>query len=167
MVMREPVPTTYNRRRTIMHDIHQLKEAIKGILDLQKLSVLATQGEGRPYGSLVAFAATSDLKTLLFATKRATRKYSNILAHPDVAMVIDTRTNQIADFTDAVAVTALGEVEEVTAQDRQKFLDIYIEKHPYLQEFVESPTCALLKVMVRNYIMVSRFQTVQELHMNE
>ena len=150
-----------------MHDIHQLREAIKGILDLQKLSVLATQGDGRPYGSLVAFAATSDLKTLLFATKRATRKYSNLLAHPDVAMVIDTRTNQAADFSDATAVTALGEVEEVAADDRQEFLNIYIEKHPYLKEFVESPTCALLRVRVRNYIMVSRFQNVQELHVSE
>ena len=150
-----------------MHDVHQLREAIKGILDLQKLSVLATQGDGRPYGSLVAFAATSDLKTLLFATKRATRKYSNLLAHPDVAMVIDTRTNQAADFSDATAVTALGEVEEVAADDRQEFLNIYIEKHPYLKEFVESPTCALLRVRVRNYIMVSRFQNVQELHVSE
>ena len=150
-----------------MHDIHQLREEIKGILDLQKLSVLATQGDGRPYGSLVAFAATADLKTLLFATKRATRKYSNLLAHPDVAMVIDTRTNQAADFSDATAVTALGEVEEVAADDRQEFLNIYIEKHPYLKEFVESPTCALLRVRVRNYIMVSRFQNVQELHVSE
>jgi nitroimidazol reductase NimA-like FMN-containing flavoprotein (pyridoxamine 5'-phosphate oxidase superfamily) len=150
-----------------MHDIHQLREAIKGILDLQKLSVLATQGDGRPYGSLVAFAATSDLKTLFFATKRATRKYSNLLAHPNVAMVIDTRTNQAADFSDATAVTALGEVEEVAANDRQEFLNFYIEKHPYLKEFVESPTCVLLRVRVRNYIMVSRFQNVLELHVRE
>ncbi len=150
-----------------MHDIHQIREAIKGILDIQKLSVLATQGDGRPYGSLVAFAATADLKTLLFATNRATRKYSNLLAHPDVAMVIDTRTNQAADFSDAAAVTVLGEVEEVAADDRQEFLNIYIEKHPYLKEFVESPTCALLRVRVRKYIIVSSFQNVQELHVNE
>lgn len=150
-----------------MHDIHQLREEIKGILDLQKLSVLATQGDGRPYGSLVAFAATADLKTLLFAAKRATRKYSNLLAHPDVAMVIDTRTNQATDFSDTTAVTAFGEVEEVAADDRKEFLNIYIEKHPYLKEFVESPTCALLRVRVRNYIMVSRFQNVQELHVSE
>jgi len=48
-----------------MHDIHQLKETIKAILDSQKLSVLATQGDGKPYGSLVAFAATTDMKTIL------------------------------------------------------------------------------------------------------
>jgi len=150
-----------------MHDTHELREMIKGILECQKLSVLATQGDGTPYGSLVAFAATADLKTLLFATTRATRKYANLLRHAGVAMVIDTRTNQTADFSDAAAVTVLGEVEEVAAHERQQLLNIYLEKHPYLREFVESPTCALLRVRVNTYIVVSRFQDVQELHLNE
>jgi hypothetical protein len=61
-----------------MQDIQQLKETIKRILDSQKLAVLATQRDGRPYGSLVAFAATDDMKNLLFATTRATRKYANL-----------------------------------------------------------------------------------------
>ena len=150
-----------------MHDIHQLKETIKGILDSQKLSVLATQGDERPYGSLVAFASTADLKTILFATTRATRKYANLLTHADIAMVIDTRTNQTADFSDATAVTVLGEVEEVPDNERQKFLRIYLEKHPYLREFVDSPTTAFLRVRVKTYIIVSRFQNVQEIHVSE
>jgi len=33
---------------TIMQDIYQLRETIKGILDSQKLSVLATLGDGKP-----------------------------------------------------------------------------------------------------------------------
>jgi hypothetical protein len=82
-------------------------------------------------------------------------------------MVIDTRTNQTSDFSDAAAVTLLGEVEEVSAHERQEFLNIYLEKHPYLREFVEAPTCALLRVRVKTYIMVSRFQNVQELHLSE
>jgi len=150
-----------------MHDVHQLKETIRGILDSQKLSVLATQGDGSPYGSLVFFAATADLKTLLFATTRETRKYANLLSHPGVAMVIDTRTNQTADFSDATAVTVLGKFEEVASHERQEFLNIYLEKHPYLREFVESPTTALLLVKAKTYIMVSRFQNVQELHVSE
>lgn len=146
-----------------MQDSNQLKEKIKGILDSQKLSVLATLGEGKPYGNLVAFAATADLKTILFATRRATRKYANLLTHADIAMVIDTRTNQTADFSDAVAVTVLGEVREVIPYERKKFASVYLDKHPYLKEFVDSPTTALLSVTTKTYIMVSRFQNVQEL----
>jgi len=156
----------HDQGETIMQDINQLREAITGILESQKLSVLATQGDEGPYGNLVAFAATADLKTILFATTRATRKYANLQTHKDVAMVIDTRTNQTADFSDAAAITALGEVREVIADERKKLVSIYLKKHPYLREFVESPTCALLMIRVKTYIMVSRFQNVQELHVS-
>lgn len=147
-----------------MRNIQQLKETIREILDSQNLAVLATQMRGKPYGSLIAFAATQDLKILLFATTRATRKYANLLNTPDAAMVVDTRTNQTADFADAAAVTILGNVEEVTEHDRKRLLTIYLKKHPHLREFVESPTTALLTMSVRTYILVSRFQNVQELH---
>lgn len=147
-----------------MQDIHQLKVTIKQMLDSQRLAVLATQGEGRPYGSLVAFAATEDMRNLLFATTRATRKYANLLKKRGVTLVIDTRTNQTADFADAAAVTVLGDVEEIADHERQGLARIYLDKHPYLTEFVESPTTALLRVDVKTYIMVNRFQNVQELH---
>ncbi len=149
-----------------MQDIHQLRETIKQILDSQKLAVLATQGDGAPYGSLVAFAATEDMKNLLFATTRATRKYANLLKNRGVALVIDTRTNQTVDFADAAAITVLGDVEETADHERQDLLSIYLGKHPYLREFVESPTTALLRVNAKTYIMVNRFQNVQELHVN-
>ena len=152
---------------TEMQDIHQLKETMKALFDSQKLAVLATQGEVRPYGSLVAFAATEDMKSILFATTRATRKYANLLKNRGVAMVIDTRTNQTADFADAAAVTALGDVEEIADHEEQELANIYLDKHPNLREFVESPTTALLRVNIKTYIMVSRFQNVQELHVSE
>jgi nitroimidazol reductase NimA-like FMN-containing flavoprotein (pyridoxamine 5'-phosphate oxidase superfamily) len=148
-----------------MQDIHQLRVTIKQILDSQRLAVLATQGDGRPYGSLVAFAATEDMKNLLFATTRSTRKYANLLKNRGVTMVIDTRTNHTADFADAVALTVLGDVEEIADHQQQELASIYLDKHPYLREFVESPTTALLRVDVKTYIMVSRFQNVQELHL--
>lgn len=131
------------------------------------LAVLATQGGGSPYASLVAFSATDDLTSIFFSTARATRKYANLMMNASVAMVIDTRMNQTADFTDAAAVTALGEVKESTGHEREEHLRIYLGKHPYTKEFVESPTTAFLRVRVRTYIMVSGFQNVQELHIGE
>jgi nitroimidazol reductase NimA-like FMN-containing flavoprotein (pyridoxamine 5'-phosphate oxidase superfamily) len=148
-----------------MRDIRELRETIAAILESQRLAVLATQGAAKPYGSLVAFAATSDLRHIIFATSRATRKYANLLKNPGVAMVIDTRTNQEADFADAAAVTALGDVDEIAGRQIEEFRGIYLRKHPTLQEFVESTTTALLRVKVETYNLVSRFQNVQELHL--
>ena len=144
-----------------------IESTIRALVFSQRLAVLATQGDKRPYGSLVAFAATADLKSLLFATTRATRKYANLVKNRGVALVIDTRTNQTADFADAAAVTALGDVEELAGLDRQELRGIYLEKHPSLRAFTKSPTTPLLRVSVTTYIMVSRFQNVQELHVSE
>ena len=42
---------------------------------------------------------------------------------------------------------------------------LYLEKHPYLRNFVESPTCALLALDVDTYYAVERFQKVLEWHL--
>jgi nitroimidazol reductase NimA-like FMN-containing flavoprotein (pyridoxamine 5'-phosphate oxidase superfamily) len=143
----------------------QLRKTLKGLFASQRLGVLATYGEGQPYSSLVAFAATNDLKYLVFATTRATRKYANLSAESRVAILVDNRSNQDTDFHRAIAVTALGNAEEIKENERESFLELYLAKHPYLDEFVNAPTCALLKVSVDRYYMVSRFQNVMELHM--
>jgi nitroimidazol reductase NimA-like FMN-containing flavoprotein (pyridoxamine 5'-phosphate oxidase superfamily) len=151
---------------TLEEDPLKEKERIRDILrDLsisQKLAVLGTHQRGQPYGSLVAFAATPDLKSLLFATTRATRKFANLQADSRVSMVLDNRSNRIADFRRAVAATALGRAQEVKGPDRKKMVKMYLAKHPHLREFVASPTCALVKVRVEVYYLVWRFQNVFE-----
>ena len=42
-------------------------ERLKALLESQKLAVLATHREGQPYGSLVSFASTPDMKQIRFA----------------------------------------------------------------------------------------------------
>jgi nitroimidazol reductase NimA-like FMN-containing flavoprotein (pyridoxamine 5'-phosphate oxidase superfamily) len=147
-----------------MDSISELKQTIAALLSVQKLAVLSSYGHGQPYASLVAFAATEDLKHIIFATSRSTRKYKNLTSESKVALLIDNRSNEEKDFSHAAAATALGRAEEISGPERDSFLELYLEKHPHLQEFVSSPTCALLKVHVQKYYVVQRFQNVQELH---
>ena len=150
-----------------MERIARLKEFLKDLFSSQRLAVLATQNRRQPYGNLVAFMATDDLKHLLFATTRATRKYANISRNPRIAMVVDNRSNQEADFHQAAAVTATGVVKEVEGPEKERFQKLYLSRHPYLKEFVSSPTCALLKMEVETYYVVNRFQNVMELHIKK
>jgi heme iron utilization protein len=145
-----------------MQEIAEVWAIIRDLLNSQRLAVLSTQGPLQPYSNLVAFAAAPDLKHLLFATTRATRKYANLLAHPLVSILIDNRTNQAADFAEAAAVTVLGRAQEVKGTDAGQLLPIYLDRHPYLRDFVTSPTCALFTVEVERYILVTRFQDVRE-----
>jgi nitroimidazol reductase NimA-like FMN-containing flavoprotein (pyridoxamine 5'-phosphate oxidase superfamily) len=146
-----------------MNDTTDLLAVIRNLLDSQKLAVLATQNHGQPYVNLVAFAATADLKYILFATTRATRKFANLLADPRVALLVDNRKNDVADFAEAAALTALGKAWELHGSERQQFLEVYLKKHPHLQEFVNAPTCAFLRIKVDKYIVVRQFQDVQEI----
>ncbi|MDX1763487.1 MAG: pyridoxamine 5'-phosphate oxidase family protein [bacterium] len=147
----------------MMHD-RALEEKIRTLLAGQKLASLSTSQNDQPYASLVAFAETDDLKTLLFATTRSTRKFANLTANGRVALLVDNRSSKETVFYEAMAATALGTSREVRDSERNACLNIYLAKHPQLKDFVASPTCALLEVTVDRYYAVSRFQNVQELH---
>jgi nitroimidazol reductase NimA-like FMN-containing flavoprotein (pyridoxamine 5'-phosphate oxidase superfamily) len=148
-----------------LRDSSQLAQQLRELFSSQSLAVLATHSEGQSYGSLVAFAVTEDLKHLLFATTRATRKYANLMKNPRVAMVMDNRSNEESDFHQAMAVTATGQVREATGSEKDRFTKVYLSKHPHLVDFVSSPTCALVTLEVETYYLVSQFQNVTEFHM--
>lgn len=141
----------------------EMKILLQDLLAGQPLAVLSTHQAGQPYSNLIAFAADPNLEHIFFATTRATRKFANITADPRVALLIDNRSNQEADFAEAAALTVLGSAHEVHGSEKEEGLALFLAKHPYLQDFVSAPTCALLKVKVFKYILVSRFQEVREM----
>ena len=147
-----------------MEEIAEVWTVIRELLESQSLAVLSTQMSGRPYSNLIAFAASGDLKDIVFATPRASRKYANLIAEPRVSLLIDNRSNQEADFAQASAVTVLGTATEALDSDREKYLRLYLHKHPYLKEFVTAPSCALMQVKTEKFIVVSRFQEVREIY---
>jgi nitroimidazol reductase NimA-like FMN-containing flavoprotein (pyridoxamine 5'-phosphate oxidase superfamily) len=144
----------------------QVRNELYGLFSGQRLGVLSTSTADQPYASLVAFAASIDLKNIYFATSRVTRKYNNLSINPNAAMLIDNRSNQAADFRQAMAATASGEVMEIGPQDNKEFLECYLQKHPNLAEFVDAPATAAFCLRVKTYYLVSRFQNVIELHIN-
>jgi nitroimidazol reductase NimA-like FMN-containing flavoprotein (pyridoxamine 5'-phosphate oxidase superfamily) len=148
-----------------MEERSQIEVTLRKLFAAQRLAVLSTQGDGRPYGSLVAFCSSDDLRRLVFATTRNTRKFGYLSAHPWVALVVDSRSNRESDFHEAIAVTATGRSREASGDERSRLAERYLAKHPALGGFVASPTCAIVVVDVTTYYLVSRFQHVVELHM--
>ncbi len=145
-----------------MENTAELSGLIERVFTSQRFAVMATQFEGQPYSNLVAFAEADDLRTLLFVTSRDTRKYSNILSSKKVAVLVDSRTNQASDFHSALAITALGTVEEVAADNKNYLSRIYLSKHPQLKDFLDKPSNALMKVTVTEYI-IATFEGVKRL----
>ena len=143
----------------------EIQARLRHLFASQQLGVLATSDSGHPYTSLVAFVASADLHQLHFVTSRATRKYANLTGDQRVSMLINSSTNTDADFHLAVAATVVGIAEEPSGKQRQHALAGYLAKHPYLEEFASSPSCALICVRVHSYLLVRNFQHVMEWHL--
>lgn len=140
----------------------ELRKKIAGLLGGQKLGILATQGRSYPYQNIVAFAAGRDLKTIVFATRRATSKYRNLKLRRRVAVFVDDRANREADFQDATGLTALGVAGETRGEERTRSARLLRRRHPFLKEFLAAPDCAIFVIRVRTYIVVLRFEKVIE-----
>ena len=148
-----------------MQNSEDIQTLIRNLFASQNLAVLATHNQDQPYASLVAFVATNDLKYLYFITPKTTRKFANLSINPQVAVLINSGTNQTADFHRAISVTAVGEAGEPGPAGREQLLSLYLTKHPYLEEFAKSPTSAIVQVTVRTYFLVKNFQKVLEFHL--
>ena len=97
----------------------------------------------------------------------ALRFAEKIQDKPLIALLVDNRSNSSADFKDALAVTALGKVNEVQDAEKENLSSVYLAKHPHLSVFISSPNQAFLKVDVSKYILVSNFQRVLEIDVDE
>ena len=142
-----------------------VRKKIEKLLTGQKLGILATLGKDYPYQSIVAFSGSGDMKHILFATKRATSKYKNLKDRAQVSIFIDNRSNQEADFLDAIGMTALGDARELRGASSRKFTGLFLRKHPSLGGFLSSPDCALFMIKVKVYYVVWHFQEVMEVRM--
>lgn len=142
-----------------------IEKKISSLLADQKLGVLATaQGSGQPYTSLMAFTYTEDLSSLVVATAKATRKNKNILAQPRVSLLVDNRNNSETDFHMAQAITALGKIDIPSPSERELCRSLYLQRHPFLEDFLNSPSTVIYVIRVYCYLYVSRFQDVMEYH---
>ena len=145
----------------------EIQNRLRRLFESQKLAVVATQTGGQPYASLVAFVATADLRHLFFITPKTTRKFSNLTSDSRVAVLVNSSVNQESDFHEAISITITGIAEEIIDPERADVLKLYLSKHPYLEDFARSPSCALIKVTAISYYLVRNFQNVMEFHIDQ
>jgi heme iron utilization protein len=147
-----------------MSDLAENDHILRDLLAGQPLAVLATDAGYGPYTSLVAVAVAADLSRLYFATPRASRKCANLAGNRQVSLLIDNRSNQVSDFSQAAAATIIGSAAELSGTERETGLALFLARHPHLREFAASPDCALFQVQVASIYLVTSFQSVREFH---
>jgi nitroimidazol reductase NimA-like FMN-containing flavoprotein (pyridoxamine 5'-phosphate oxidase superfamily) len=145
----------------------EMQARIHALLLEQPLAVLSTQRNGQPYSSLMAFAYTDDLRVIMLATGKSTRKHQNIMTSAKVSLLVDNRSNSEEDFHSAAALTIVGVARLIEDEERPAYERIYLKRHPYLQKFLRSPSTTFFKIEVRHYLLVSRFQNVMEFRVGD
>ena len=144
-------------------DTPAVRDRIQRLADQQPYAVLCIQGEGQPYGALVAFAFSGDLQHVAFVTPVATRKYRLLSECDHVALVIDNRPNKADELMEIEAVTVTGRSQMIErGPEFDEWADLLIARHPYLKAFVNAATCALFRVDVVRFLHVARFQEVNQ-----
>ena len=138
-------------------------ESIRALVHDEPFAVLCTQAGGRPYGSLVVFAFSADLRHFLFATPVATRKYRLLSDCPHVALLVAIRSSFPGDTMKVSAVTVTGQAGQVEpGADFERWAGLLTARHPDLSSFVKAPSTALSRVDVVRYLHVTRFQEVRQ-----
>lgn len=138
-----------------------VRERISRLLDEQPFAVLCTQGEGQPYGSLIAYAISQDLKTATFATPVATWKFRLLSECDRVALVVDSRAKFPDDMMKVEAITATGRAVQLDpGPEFDRWAELLTTRHPQLKSFVSDPSNALFRVDIARYLYISRFQKV-------
>jgi len=140
-----------------------VEEGIRGLCEGESFAVLATQGQGQPYASLIGFATSPDLKHLVFATPKQTRKYTLLEEDNRVALLVDNRASQPGSINHLSALTITGKGKILSEEEeRAHWGKLLTDKHPYLMDFVASDATAVVVVEVYRYFYVRRFQEVTE-----
>ena len=141
-----------------------IPERLKALNAEEYFAVLATDDGHRPYTSLVAYALTPDTKKIIFATPKKTRKYTNILSSANVSFLVDNRSKRKKNLLETEAITIIGMAKPVRkGKAWDQLAAIFLLKHPDLEEFINSPTTALMIVTITQCVHVSRFQAVSVL----
>lgn len=150
-----------SRSGTVKTDHTFVAERLKKINEIESFGVLATDDNGQPYTSLIAFALTEDVSTVLFATSKSTRKYKNLLRKKQVSLLLDTRSLSPKNLLDTEAVTLLGVARPVKRGKKwNELVSCFLAKHPALEEFVRAKGTALIRLTITSCIHVKNFQTI-------
>jgi heme iron utilization protein len=107
-----------------------------------------------------------DLKTLYFATDQGKRKFENIKANNRIALLVENTTNSGTDINGAEVVTVIDRADIAGNGEKEILVQKYVNKHPYLEKFIKSTGCRLIKIKVRTYVFVENFQQSHTLKMD-
>lgn len=154
-VKRDDVASGKSNRKAI--------ELVKKMLTNERFGVLSTSGNHKSYTSLISFASNDKFTLLAFATPIDTKKFKMIKKNENISILVDSRSKNQNNINDIVAITSLGKAR-ILKKEKEigNWSKILIDKHSYLDDFINADTTAIVVVEISKYYYVTSFQEVIE-----
>ena len=138
-----------------------IKTYIEDIFKTRRFAVLATEGNGQPHASLIAFTPMEGFRKLIFATYRNTRKYHNLANNGKVAVLVESIIINRSGLQESFVLTAFGHVEEIGLIEKNIIFEAHLKRHPELLSFMNSEECSLVRIKVDTYQVVRGIDDVE------
>ncbi len=106
-------------------------EIIDFIKSNSLMTISSVSATGQPQAALVGFGETDSFQ-LIIGTSNVSRKYSNILKNPNVAVVIGGNGPKTVQYE--------GTAREISGAEADKYSEIYFTKSPSARQHNELPT---------------------------
>ena len=126
---------------------------MKQMVREKNICVLATIADGKPYCSLMAYAANPEGTEIYMATHRSTKKFRNLSNTPPVSLMIDTRDETPRSLTRALTVE--GTCTRIEDDSRRQLVrHRLLSVHPHLREFLDHGDNEMLCVTIRAFLLL-------------
>ena len=97
-----------------------MREDIQALICRNNHCVLATAVGNRPHCSLMSYTADQQGRELYMITLRNTQKFENLLANPQVSVLIDTREQDTGSRRGRAKAVTVSGVFQAMADQRKK-----------------------------------------------
>ncbi|WP_045220210.1 pyridoxamine 5'-phosphate oxidase family protein [Desulfonatronum thioautotrophicum] len=133
-----------------------MHDAIRDLIQSQTICVLATSQDNTPHTSLMGYVPSQDCTTFYLATYRNTHKFANLLANPNVSLLVDNRTAKTgSQRLETMALTVHGHVQILQDPEACQSAAELLRSHlPHLQEFLAGKDIAFIAVHAKDFLLL-------------
>jgi pyridoxine/pyridoxamine 5'-phosphate oxidase len=120
--------------------LNEKKQLIAETLRRHELAVVSSIWEGKPQAAVVVFSIKDDFE-LIFGTFNTTRKYRNLKANPNTAIVVG--------WDEGITIQYEGVAEEVALGEFAEYQKIHLAKNPGSEKYANLDGQVYFKIKPR------------------
>jgi nitroimidazol reductase NimA-like FMN-containing flavoprotein (pyridoxamine 5'-phosphate oxidase superfamily) len=137
-----------------------MKNTVAALLNQQVQCVLATHGDEELALHLMAYAISTELDQIYFASLANTQKVANMRTNPNVTCLWDNRTGNNTDHTAGLAMSGFGQAHELTGEPALLAQRLLLQRNTTLKPLLLEPALVLFALHIDRYQWVEGYTRV-------